>query len=205
MRSRGVEHVAVVALAGLVASCGSLDNPDLSSGVVAGRVVPAYAGGRVYLFGAPAVGQALDADGSFRLIVPSGRATVVAFDGKDRAGLLPAEVRGADVVWVGPAASTAAGGDATLPGSAGPPLPLAGWIRARAGPTAGPLSTGARFTVGGTDVAGVAPAASGDADLGPLPPGAFELRVTAPGFAESRLAVTVVAGTTVVAEVVLSP
>jgi len=205
MRTRRVEWVATAALAGLLASCGSLDSPDLSTGVVAGRIDPAYAGGRVYLFGQPEVGQPLAGDGSFHLEVPSGRVTIVALDGKDRAGLLAADVPGADAVWVGPAPAAAGGGDSSFPGSPGPPLPLAGFIQARAGPTTGPVSTDARFTVSGTDVAGVAPSAAGDALLGPLPPGVFELRVEAPGFAAASVAVTVVAGGTVVADVLLAP
>jgi hypothetical protein len=207
---RGV--VASVVL--LLAACGGLETPDLSTGAVAGRVVAAAPGGRVYVLGRPDLHAALAQDGSFFVDgVPVGAIEVVAFDGASRAGRLPALVRGADVTWIGPAAAGEGANPSSTPapgasdpanGADGSGLPLAGAIVARA-TSAGQPVLDARFTVERTDRIAVAPGPGGDAVLTPLPPGAFTLLVTAPGHAEARVAVEVRAGEDATVDVVLAP
>jgi hypothetical protein len=187
--------------AALLASCGGLENPDLSQGAVAGRVEPAFPGGRIYLFGRPDLSTPLGADGSFYLVVPAGRAVLVAFDGVDRAALVGVDVRGADVTWVGSLSETGpiATPDSTLS------LPPAGWVQVVARSSAGSPLLEARFTIAGTDQREVAPATSAQALLGPLPAGAFDLVVKAPGYAEVREKIEVLAGQVLVHEVTLVP
>lgn len=204
----------ILAVALLAAACGGLEAPDLSTGAVAGRVTPAFPGGRVYVLGRPELAAPLAGDGSFYVGgVPAGPARLVALDGGERAGLLAVEVRGADVTWIGasspaPAApppgpsgpSDPASGDST-----GPTLPLAGFVHARALGPGGAALADARFTVAGTDLVEVAAGAAGDALLGPLPPGAFELVVRAGGHGELRAAVEVRSGETLALDVTLAP
>jgi hypothetical protein len=194
----------------LLAACGGLESPDLATGAVAGRVDPAFPGARAYVLGQPEVRTELDAEGAFLLApVPVGDAAVVVFDGSTRAGLRAARVRGAEVTWVGPAPAPLAGTDGApgeplpLPGASGA-LPLAGTIQARATASGAPVA-GVRFTVEGTELVAVAPGAGGDAPLGPLPPGTFELVARAEGFAEARRTIEVRAGETVAVELGLEP
>jgi hypothetical protein len=199
-------RVPVAVFAILVAACGGLESPDLTTGAVAGRVDPAFPGGRAYVLGHPDVRAELDAQGAFLLSpVPVGDAAVVVYDGDARAGLRVAVVRGAEVTWIGPAASPqSADGGAQEPfppaGESGA-LPLAGTIRARATAGGAPVP-GVRFTVEGTEHVAV-PGTAGEATLGPLPPATFELVARADGFAEARGAVTVRSGETVVVELAL--
>lgn len=205
---------ALAAALSLVATaCGGLDSPDLSTGAIAGRVAPAYPGGRAYVLGRPELAAELDADGAFLLApVPVGAAEVVVFDGDVRAGRLPAVVRGAEVAWVGPAPDRRSDGSVGPAGPDGEPfppqsgagdglLPLAGTIVATATAGGAPVD-GVRFDVEGTDQLGVAPG-EGGAVLGPLPPGTFEVVARAAGFAEVRRTVTVGAGETVAVQLAL--
>jgi hypothetical protein len=189
--------------AALLASCGGLENPDLSTGALEGRIVPSYPGGRVYLFGRPDLACPLAADGSFYLVVPVGPAVLVALDGADRAGLVSAIVRGAEVTRVG---SVAPDGPIATPGNdALLALPPAGWIEVAATSSAGVPILDASFTLDGTDQREIAPSTSTRAILGPLPAGTFDLRVRAPGFAEAKERIEVLAGQRVVHEVTLAP
>jgi hypothetical protein len=184
-----------------LAACGGLESPDLSTGAIAGRVAPVSPGGRAYVLGLPGVRAELDAEGAFFLQpVPVGAAAVVVFDGDARAGLLTAVVHGAEVTWVGPAPAPASDSAPQAPGSANSALPLAATILARASATGTPVP-GVRFTVEGTDLAGVAPDPTGDAVLAPLPPGTFELVARADGFAEARKLVEVRSGESVTVDV----
>jgi len=63
----------------------------------------------------------------------------------------------------------------------------------------------ARFTLAGTDQRQVAPSTSARALLGPLPAGSFDLVVSAPGYAEAKERVEILAGQVVVREVTLAP
>jgi hypothetical protein len=197
--------LAFLALAVLLAACGGLESPDLATGAVAGRVDPAFPGARAYVLGRPEVRSELDAAGAFLLApVPVGDVAVVVFDGSTRAGLRAARVRGAEVTWVGPAPAPLAGADGGAqeplpPGGGSGALPLAGTIQARATASGGPVP-GVRFTVEGTELVAVAPGGGGDAPLGPLPPGTFELVARAEGFAEARRTIEVRAGETVAVE-----
>jgi hypothetical protein len=201
-------RVPVAVFAILVAACGGLESPDLTTGAVAGRVDPAFPGGRAYVLGRPEVRAQLDAEGAFLLApVPVGDAAVVVYDGSARAGLRVAVVRGAEVTWIGPAASPQSadvGAQEPFPpaGESGA-LPLAGTIQARA--TANGLAVpGVRFTVEGTELIAVAPGAGGDTLLAPLPPGTFELVARADGFAEARRTIELRAGETIAVELGLA-
>jgi hypothetical protein len=186
----------------LLAACGGLENPDLSEGAVTGRIAPFRPGGRVYLFGRPDVGTPLAADGTFYLVVPAGPAVLVALDGAGGAALLGVMVAGAEVTRLGSPPDAGP----VVPGSLDTPvaLPPAGFLRLTARSTVGTALGEARFTLSGTDQRDVAPAASGEALLGPLPAGTFELVVRAPGVAEARAEVEVVAGQVLSREVTLS-
>jgi hypothetical protein len=194
----------------LVLACGGLENPDLSSGEIAGRLAPTYPGAHAYVLGRPDLRATLGADGSFVLrSVPVGATQVVLLDGAANAGLLAADVRGAEVAWVGPldpapAQTGSVAPQAGSPPAAASPLPLAGGIAATATAGGVPLAS-ARFTVEGTELLDVAPDAGGTATLAPLPPGSFTLLVRADGLATARLAVEVRAGEVAPVGVPLSP
>jgi len=194
---------ALLAAALLLAGCGGLENPDLSSGAVAGRIAPAFPGGKVYLFGRPDLAAPLAADGSFYLTAPAGPAVLVALDGGAGAGLIGLVVRGGDITWLG---FDPEGGAAPVGSADAPPVVLApaGFLTVTARSTAGSVLQAARFTLAGTDQRDVAPDATGQAKLGPLPAGTFELRAGAPGLAEARLQVEVVAGQDVARDVTLA-
>jgi hypothetical protein len=189
MRSLAVSVVAMLA-----AGCGGLESPDLSTGAIEGRISPAFEGGRVYVLGSPDRRADLGTDGTFRLEgVPIGPVTLVAYDGGERAGLLPVLVRGAEVTSVLPGAAQVDGPQAGSPPPAADPadfLPLAGRlvVRALAG-GGGEILGDARFTVEGTEWVDVAPDASGAGT--PLPPGLFQLVVRAAGYVDASLAVEV--------------
>lgn len=163
---------AVVAL--LAAGCGAVENPDLSTGTVTGRITGASSGAYAYVLGTPAVHAPIAADGSFRLDgVPDGSRTIVLFDGVTGAGAFPVEVEGASVAALPPTGA----------------LPAACAILVADG-LAGAKPTGLTFSVDGalllstdgtrTPVLAVpGPAAS----LFPLPAGSWTLHADQPGYA----------------------
>jgi hypothetical protein len=86
--------VAVALLFG-VAGCGGLDTPDLSSGIVSGRLVGAKPGAYVYAYGRPDWKVPVAADGTYEVRAPAGSSQVVLFDGESRAELHAVEVKAA--------------------------------------------------------------------------------------------------------------
>jgi hypothetical protein len=167
---------AVAAL--LAAGCGSVENPDLGTGTVTGRISGASPGAYAYVLGAPSVHAPIASDGSFRLDrVPAGERKIVLFDGSAGAGAVDVEVEGASIA------------NLPDPGS----LPPACAILVAAG-LGGAKPTGLSFSVDGallraadgtlvTSVPG--PAAA----LFPLPAGDWTLRAGQPGYRESATAI----------------
>jgi len=167
---RASSKIAVVA-ALLAAGCGSIDNPDLATGTVTGRLSGASSGAYAYVLGAPGVHAPIAADGSFRLDrVPKGQRKIVLFDGSVNAGMVDVEVEGATI--------------ANLP-DPGSLLPACAILVAAA--LGGAQPTGLSFSVDGALLRGAdgtptlsvpGPAAL----LFPLPEGSWTLRAGQPGY-----------------------
>ncbi len=176
MRIAAIASVAAAALAG----CGALDNPDLTQGVVSGRLAvqdPAKA--YVYVLGRPDVKAPVGADGSFRLEhVPAGVQELVAFDGSTGARRLGVQVVGADVRDVSDLGR----------------LPAAGWVLASSSPISGTTAAGLEFTAVGTVLEHVPASTSGTAWLFPLPAGGYRVRASQPGFLDHEVEVSVAEG-----------
>ncbi len=182
-----VTRIAAAALVAALPACGGLSTPDLSRGAVSGRIAGASAGAYAYVYGAPQLEAALAGDGSFEIAgVPAGPASVVLYDGSDRAEMVAVEVRGATRTRIERSAAA---------------MPLAGGIVAAARPQGGTIGTGASYTVDGTVLAGVtAPPGALSVELWPLPGGSFVVLAALPGFLPVASPVTALAGATVAAE-----
>jgi len=173
--------IAAAAAALLAAGCGSVENPDLATGTVTGRLSGASAGAYAYVLGTPAVHAPIATDGSFRLDgVPAGSRTIVVFDGGDGAKAVEAKVEGASIT--------------DLPAEG--PLPLACAILVAAG-LGGAKPTGLAFSVGGTllraaDRTQVLSVPGPAAVLFPIPEGYWDwtLRAGQPGYQESMRVVS---------------
>jgi hypothetical protein len=172
----GVSTRTALALAALLAAaCGGIDQPDLGTGQISGKLSNAQAGAYVYAFGAPQTKALVAADGSYTLKdVPLGTTQVVAYDGQSRAELVPVEVR--------PASATRLDHDASQ-------MPLARTLTAVPRCSGNQSRQGARYTVQGTEFQDLA---EGEvARLYPLPPGSFTLVTKLAGFKDSTVQVDV--------------
>jgi hypothetical protein len=180
---RASPQIAAAVAALLAAGCGSVENPDLATGTVTGRISGASLGAYAYVLGAPAVHAPIAADGSFRLDrVPKGERKIVLFDGGAGAGAVDVEVEGASIV------------ELPDPGS----LPSACAVLASA-MLAGARPTGLAFSVDGAllraaDGTLVVSVPGPAAVLFPLPAGDWILRAGQPGFVEKAQGAYVVGG-----------
>jgi len=186
-----VRTVFALGTALALAGCGGLESPDLGTGTLRGRIVGGRAGGYVYPLGLPGAKVPIDAEGRFEIEeLPVGDVALVVVDGVDpidgtrRAGIVQAEVEGAE--------------EHEIEELDAADLPLAGRVFAMARPAGGAVAADPRFTVIGTDQIDAGPGATGLALLDPLPPGDFELVASMSGFVEVRTALTVVSATVIV-------
>jgi hypothetical protein len=183
--------VAAAVLVAAAACGGSVENPDLTEGVVTGHVANA-AGGWVYVLGRPDPVVPVGADGSFRITVGREQHDLVVNDGGFRAdasgavtafgrsGVVEVEAEGAEVRDVG-----------TIDAAT---LPVAGALLATVAAETGALCLDARFEVEGTDQRKVAAGDARTALLGPLPARTHVLALAMAGFEGERFPVTVTAG-----------
>lgn len=180
---RASPQIAAAVAALLAAGCGSVENPDLTTGTVTGRITGASTGAFAYVLGAPAVHAPIATDGSFRLDrVPAGERKIVLFDGSAGAGAVDVEVEGASIA------------NLPDPGS----LPPACAILASA-MLAGAQPTGLSFSVDGAllraaDGTLVVSVPGPAAVLFPLPAGDWILRAGQPGFVEKAQGAYVAGG-----------
>ncbi len=180
-------RLALAALLPLLAACGDLDDPDLSTGEVQGLLANARPGAYAYVLGAPATKAAV-VNGAFRLKdVPVGQAQVVLYDGASKAEALAVQVKAASRVALARDAAD---------------MPLAGSIVPVPRCSGGASTKGAHFTVEGTDLQNVQ--LEEGQPLYPLPEGEFSLRGTQPGFLVAAKPVKVKAGASVPEEIELS-
>jgi len=99
--SRNPSAPGIVALSAalLLAACGGLESPDLSTGQVSGKLVGAKPGAFAYALGRPKTKAELDADGSYTIrgvpVTATGTAPIVLFDGDKRADIVGAPVKAA--------------------------------------------------------------------------------------------------------------
>lgn len=200
--------IALLVSAGLAAQgCGGMGTPDLSHGVLTGRINGAVtAKAYVYPLGAPQQKVAVAADGSFRLAASADTRAVVLWDGSGdpaaatptglgRAQLLPVEVRGSDEVNLG----EFHGEGSTV--SEQQKMPLAGGVLAGASTPTGELCRDPAFEVEGTDQRKVAVGTVPAEYLAPLPGGAYKLRVEMAGFQTKEVDIVVTPGATTPADV----
>ena len=174
---------AMMLLSATLLGCGSLENPDVATGSVQGRITGAVAGAQAYVLGHSQIAAPIAGDGTFRLDgIPAGEQYLVLYDGDLGAEILEVKVKSADLAQV----------------AIDRPLALAGSILAGGNPLGGVRSTGLVFGVDGTPLQGLqaAPAAT----LFPLPSGKFSLRARQPGFKETVALVQVASGQAVPVE-----
>jgi hypothetical protein len=183
----------------LLAACGGLETPIAT---VRGRIVGASPGAYAYPLGRPdlKVTPVVGVDGVADFVleaVPTGVGALVLYDGADRAEQVPVALVGGAEARVGDRFGAGSG----MPEPAR--MPLAGAILAAAIADGGAVPSAPRFTADGTDHegAGSDPGSTGVATLYPLPPGAFTVTASLPGFHERRVAVQVLPGATAGAQV----
>jgi hypothetical protein len=180
-------RLALAALLPVVAACGGLDAPDLSTGEVSGRLANAQPGAYAYVLGAPATKTAV-VNGAFRLEgIPVGNAQIVVYDGASKAEALAVEVKAASRVGLARDAAD---------------MPLAGSVVPVPRCSGGASTEGAHFSVEGTDLQNVQ--LEPGQPLYPLPAGEYSLRGAQPGFLVAAKPVKVEAGASVTEEVELS-
>lgn len=185
----------------LLSACGGLETPVAT---VTGRILGAGAGAYAYPLGRPELKVSPPVDGagtaSFRLEgVPTDVRALVLWDGIDRAELVPVDVVGGETNRVADRYGAAAAvGEAAR-------MPLAGAILAAALPEGGAVPAPPAFTLLETDHQQRPPDAGAGvtATLYPVPAGRFELLATTTGFRPRRMAVQVVAGGTVPAQLLM--
>jgi hypothetical protein len=175
-------RLALPALLPLLAACGGLVNPDLTTGEVTGTLANAQPLAYAYVLGAPATKAAV-VNGTFRLQnVPVGNVQVVLYDGGPmgvgKAEALEVQVKGASRV----AAPARDASDMPLAGSI-VPVPRCG---------GGGSGTGVHFTVDGTDLEDVVLDA-GKA-LYPLAAGQYKLHGSLAGYVSASQDVKVEPG-----------
>ena len=180
---------AILALAftAALAACGALENPDLDTGTLSGRIVNATGSAYLYPLGSPGLVVRPAADGRYTIEeVPVETVSLVVVDGAPgswRASLVPVTVEGA---------SQRVAPDVDAAG-----MPPAGRVGAVARLGGGVASAVTSFTAVGTDRIDVAPATPGGvAILEPLPAGTFELHAVTGGFTGGHLPVAVLSGAT---------
>jgi hypothetical protein len=186
-------------LSGLaLTACDGLDNPDLATGSVTGRILNASSAAYVYPLGRPDL-RVSNSSGSGtwqftieRVPVETEELVVVDTAGVARAQLVRAEVEGGEVRQVRDDVDAAA---------MRPAGRVAAAARLQGG--CGAIAVSPRFTVGGTDQAGVPANSTGGAELELLPEGRFDLLAEMVGFRKGRTTVDVVAGATTPKTVVL--
>lgn len=140
----------------MLLACGGFDQRPLRTGVVRGQLLgstPQY--GRVSVYGDPARLSGVDADGGFTLEVPSGPHQLLSVASPTEAQLINVDVPPAGDLELGPLA-----------------LPPAGYLDveiAAANPESGELF------VEGTPYAGISPDSTGNARIGPLGAGCYQV------------------------------
>ncbi len=196
--------LALSSLALLAAGCGGLGTPDLSRGVVEGRILNQAGSAYVYAYGTPSAITPVAADGSFRLTAPAGTTAIVLVDpdaglGSDLAELVDVTVEGADVVHV-----------ADRHGARDPVtsarMPIAGAILAGVTAVGGAVPQQPSFTLDGTDrsAAAVTGASALLARVPAVAAGRLALTVAMRGFKGKTVQVpSVAAGTTTAVQVAL--
>ncbi|MBI5069838.1 MAG: hypothetical protein HZB56_16515 [Deltaproteobacteria bacterium] len=159
---------------GLAGCSGGLENPDLTTGAVAGRVANAAStGGYVYVLGDPAVTAPLAADGSFELRgVPTGAQQLVLVAGY-HGGTASITVAALAPVAVRPGMRERLDRDAAA-------MPAAGRVVAAVRPPAGVVTQGALFSVLRSNKLDE-PAPAGGLVIGELPAGTWQVTARLPG------------------------
>lgn len=98
-RNPGAPVLAALSAVLLLAACGGLESPDLSTGQVSGRLVGAKPGAFAYALGKANTKAELDADGFYTIrgvpVTATGTASIVLFDGANRADIVGAPVKAA--------------------------------------------------------------------------------------------------------------
>lgn len=160
---RSLLLIALLALGG----CGGLDNGPLTVGVVRGELRSAVSGQAVVsIFGQPDVFMRPDSSGQFQLVdVPQGQLELFAVANESRAVRLPLLVHGGGVTDLGRVEAR--------PG---------GFIHLQLRTGSYQKLGGTKINVVGTPFQRVSVTDSGEALVGPLPEGCYELNTNAPGF-----------------------
>jgi len=193
----GIAIALSLGLGTLGACSGGLENPDLTTGAVSGRVANAApAGGYVYLLGAPALLAPIAADGSFGLgEVPVGAQELVVVAGYQGGGVSVTKAALAPVT-VRPGMRERLSQDAAQ-------MPAAGRVVAAVRPPAGAVATGAAFSALRSNQIDKTGTAGGQV-LGDLPAGAWQVTARLPGFrAAQPVSAVVPAGSSVQVEIAL--
>jgi hypothetical protein len=188
---RPVPFAAAAAL--LLAACGSLDTPDVTTGEVTGRLSSVKgADARVYVLGQPELGSAVAGDGSYRIAgVPAGPATKLVFydggpAGQGRAEVVTTEVRGATRVSV----------------NKGDEMPLAATVVVLPRAWGGCKSEGAEVRLEGSDHRN-RKYENGRWELFPVPEGTWNIEGALKGFKPKKVQRVVSGGTVEPVELVI--
>ncbi|NOK20991.1 carboxypeptidase-like regulatory domain-containing protein [Corallococcus carmarthensis] len=161
MRAKACGWVLVLAMAG----CGGFDNSSLQTGTVRGRILGVEADvARVSVMGRTDLRASVASDGSFQLDgVPATSLELFVVASRTRAARKPVVAQGARVTDVGDIASA--------PGA---------FLTVRVMDERGAIPSGIEVEVKGTGLDRIkADASNGEARLGPLPVGCYELEVKA--------------------------
>jgi hypothetical protein len=206
---RTFTHIPLALAALAAAGCGGFETPDVSTGVVEGRVVGAASTAAfAYPLGRPDLKTALESDGRFSIGgVPVTTSAIVVYDGgsydSGRAQAVPVTVAGAMRNVISDVYGELAAVDEALK------MPRAGRVLAAARVTNGSSVATARFTMLQTDLVDLPtepdPGALDDVvDLWPVPEGLFDVAATLAGFRPGTAPAEVVAAATIEVEVPLS-
>ena len=167
MRNALLKVAVLLAAAGALGACGSIDNAPLRVGTVRGRLTqvdPSLA--LVAVVGAPDISTPVGPNGRFELAgVPVGEAELFVLASAESALRLPVHVDGARAVEVGDVA----------------PRP-GGFLRLEVTAPGQQAVSAASVTVDGTPLRKVKIDKSGLVKVGPLPEGCYAVEVTAAGF-----------------------
>lgn len=178
MKPQGLPALLLSLALGMLGGCaGGLENPDLTTGAVAGRVANAAAAdGYVYVLGAPQITAPIAADGSYALSgIPVGAQELVVVAGYEGGGVSVRKAGRAPVA-IRPGMRERLSQDAAS-------LPAAGRVVAAVRPPPGAVAQGATFSVLLTNQRDVAGSAGGKV-LGDLPAGTWQVTARLPGYRE---------------------